>query len=84
VASDRYTVVFYDTGCSGEAITNPSTRKPPLRNHYNKHMDAIVGGFCADGKFPTNLVIFLFNAGKDGCLGPIIIIGFGSWWWWWW
>ena len=83
-ASDGYTVVFYDTGCSGEAITNPSTRKPPLRNHYNKHMDAIVGGFCADGKFPTNLVIFLFNAGKDGCLGPIIIIGFGSWWWWWW
>lgn len=70
-ASDGYTVVFYDTSCSGEAITNPSTRKPPLRNHYNKHMDAIVGGFCIDGKFPTNLVIFLFNAGKDGCLGPI-------------
>jgi hypothetical protein len=64
-------LVFYDAATSGEAVTNPQTRKPPLRQHYHKLMSGVVGHYCAKNEFPDNLAIIVFNAGKEGHNIPI-------------
>ncbi len=64
-ASAKITVVMYDVLLSGESVTNPKTRKPPLRSHLQKMMSstlAINGGKELD----ENFVYMLFNGGKEG------------------
>ena len=58
--------VFYNVVQSGESITNPKTRKPPLRGHYSKLMTGALGVFAATGKIPDNVVFVIFNGSKDG------------------
>lgn len=68
--AQKWTVVLYDTPVSGESITNPRTRKPPLRAHYTKMMRGVVDAFSQAGPRNTELrdkVIFILsNGGKEG------------------
>lgn len=68
-----WTVVVYDTPVSGESITNPRTRKPPLRSHYSKMMRGAVDAFSSHQgqkiELNSNVVFIISNGGKDGDAG---------------
>ncbi len=56
---------FYTMGASGEAITNPSTRQPPMRAHYSKMLSAAVEAQPEAGRLDPNSIFIIFDAGKD-------------------
>jgi len=64
--ADRIVLFVYDLKLSGESVTNPQTRKPPLRPHFKK----MIGGAIASRKSETELnkrdVLMFFDAGKHG------------------
>ena len=64
--ADRIVLFVYDLKLSGESVTNPQTRKPPLRPHFKK----MIGGAIASRKSETELnkrdVFMFFDAGKHG------------------
>ena len=57
-------LVFYDVCVSGECITNPKTRKPPLRPHYAKMISGVLT-FYGD-EIPENVIFVVCNGGKEG------------------
>ena len=64
-------IVIYDTASSGESITNPRSRKPPLRSHYAKTMSVLVQNYVnkdgTDPELSDNVIFAIYNAGKEGC-----------------
>jgi hypothetical protein len=64
--TDRIVLFVYDLKLSGESVTNPQTRKPPLRPHFKK----MIGGAIASRKSETELnkrdVFMFFDAGEHG------------------
>ena len=64
----RVTVFAYDVKLSGEAVTNPQTRKPPLRNHYKKMMLAAFAsrGPTSSTALTASDVFIMFDGGKHG------------------
>ena len=84
-----WNIVIYDVPTSGESVTSPKTRKPPLRNqHYDKMMRSSVDAFCSKAEAGTvelngNVVFIICDGGKEGDLFkniiPILIsLGFGK------
>ena len=41
-AQDKKVLFFYDVKLSGESVTYPQIRKPPLRGHYKKMMQGVL------------------------------------------
>ena len=64
-AKKKLIVVWYNTVMSGESITNPKTRKPPLRLHYQMFMAGVMKAFGGK-ELPENIVFVIFNGGKEG------------------
>ena len=68
-APDKITLVMYNAVLSGESITNPRTRKPPLRQHYHMLMEGVLRALAPKG-LPDNLVFLIFNGSKEGECKP--------------
>ena len=63
---DKLTVFVYNVCLSGEAVTNPKVRKPPLRDHYRKMISAALQGVKSDSSIPPGVVFIVLNGGKEG------------------
>jgi len=64
-ASAKITLVVYDVLLSGESVTNPKTRKPPLRSHYHKMLSSVLA-INGGKELDENFVFIIFNGGKEG------------------
>ena len=59
-------LVFYATSVSGEAATNPQTRKPPLRQHYRDCLQAMLESRPKSNEINESDVYFLLDGGRHG------------------
>ena len=60
------TVVWYNTPMVGECVTNPRSRKPPLRSHYSTFIAGVLKGLGVAKGLPDDVVFVIFSGGKDG------------------
>ena len=60
------TVVWYNTSLVGKCVTNPRSRKPPLRSHYSTFIAGVLKGLGVADELPDDVVFVIFNGGKDG------------------
>ena len=63
-------LIAYDVKLSGESITYPQVRKPPLRSHYKKMMQGTMLARSVGSEAPTEVmphdVYIILDAGKSG------------------
>jgi hypothetical protein len=63
---DNLVIFVYDSKVSGEAVTNPQTRKPPLRPHFKKCMAGALTSRKPVDQLDPHDVFVMFDAGKHG------------------
>ena len=63
---DRIVLFVYDLKTSGESVTNPQTRKPPLRPHFKKMIGGAIASRASETELNKRDVFLLFDAGKHG------------------
>ena len=52
-------------------MTQPQIRKPPLRDHFRRQIQAALQGCNCKDTIPENVVFVIWNVGKDGNDGDI-------------
>jgi hypothetical protein len=63
---DSLVIFVYDSKVSGEAVTNPQTRKPPLRPHFKKCMAGALTSRKPVDQLSPHDVFIMFDGGKHG------------------
>ena len=62
----KHVVVCYAACVSGEAATNPQTRKPPFRAHYNECMQAMLESRPTQQEIHQNDIYIMTDVGRHG------------------